>query len=94
MTIFAGPAAERRARDYFGALKSGRLPTYFLSESIGQFVRKLVGVLPHHCAAGQRGRAPAHPQGPRGNGYSENRASDGSAARRVAPKSAKAERYR
>ena len=25
VTIFAGPAAERRARDYFASLKSGRL---------------------------------------------------------------------
>ena len=25
VTIFAGPAAERRARDYFNSLKSGRL---------------------------------------------------------------------
>jgi hypothetical protein len=27
VTIFAGPAAERRARDYFNALKTGILKT-------------------------------------------------------------------
>jgi hypothetical protein len=27
VTIFAGPAAERRARDYFNALKTGALKT-------------------------------------------------------------------